>query len=187
MQKKSIFIGLAAGLLAVCPLISGCTGEQQAESVAESSAQKAVQGEKFPSFTARDLAGNEVTEAIFANKKITVINIWGTFCPPCLGEMPELGALARELPEDAQLIGIVVDADGEGQASVIAEAQSILRQADADFLNLVPSPGLDKYLQKVDAVPTTIFVDNSGHLIGEPVVGADVEGYRAAVKAYLHE
>jgi hypothetical protein len=36
-------------------------------------------------------------------------------------------------------------------------------------------------------VPTTIFVDAEGKVVGSPVVGADVDAYKAFVKKYLHE
>ena len=44
-----------------------------------------------------------------------------------------------------------------------------------------------EYLEGVEAVPTTIFVDAEGKLVGEPVVGADVDAYKVAVEAYLHD
>ena len=44
-------------------------------------AQKA--GDKI-SFTATDFKGNPVTSEIFAKNKLTMVNIWGTFCGPCI-------------------------------------------------------------------------------------------------------
>ena len=41
------------------------------------------------------------------------------------------------------------------------------------------------YLDGVDAVPTTIFVDSDGNIIGETVVGADVAKYKELLKRYL--
>ncbi|MBQ4235421.1 MAG: TlpA family protein disulfide reductase, partial [Treponema sp.] len=48
-------------------------------------AQKA--GEKI-TFTATDLNGRIVTSEIFEKNKVTMLNIWGTFCGPCIREMP---------------------------------------------------------------------------------------------------
>ena len=75
---------LAAGVFLV-----GCGFGVAEQPMAKVAAQQGQ--EDFPSFRAVDLQGNEVTKEIFAQKKITVVNIWGTFCPPCIGEMPELG------------------------------------------------------------------------------------------------
>ena len=171
---------LAAGFFLV-----GCSSGVAEQPVTKAAAQ---QGQKdFPSFKARDLQGNEVTNEIFAKKKITVVNIWGTFCPPCIGEMPELGDWARNMPADAQLIGIVCDVMDRQDAGSIGTAKKILGEAGAEFVNLVPDEALMKYLEGVEAVPTTIFVNSEGKVVGSPVVGADVEAYKAFVRKYLHE
>lgn len=55
-------------------------------------------GSNLGSFTSVDKDGNEVSESIFADKDVTVVNVWATFCQPCIQEMPELAAWAEELP-----------------------------------------------------------------------------------------
>ena len=60
-------------------------------------------------FTAKDLDGNEVDQSVFANAKLTMMNIWATFCGPCINEMPELGELAAEGGTDYQIIGVCAD------------------------------------------------------------------------------
>lgn len=169
-------------LLMVGFLMLGCGAKAETQS---SSGDMAM--EAFPSFKTKDLNGNEVTDQIFAQKKITVINIWGTFCPPCIEEMPELAEWSKNMPKDAQIIGIVCDVGNEQDAKTIEAAKSILKEANADFVNLLPNKEIGKYLDRVEAVPTTVFVDSEGKFIGKPVIGADVEGYQKVVKGYLHE
>ena len=43
-----------------------------------------AEGEQFPAFATTDMQGNEVTEAIFAQKELTVVNFWATTCGPCI-------------------------------------------------------------------------------------------------------
>ncbi|MBE6091885.1 MAG: hypothetical protein E7201_01705 [Selenomonas ruminantium] len=62
----------------------------------------------------------------------------------------------------------------------------ITSEAKADFVNLLPSEELMKYLEKVEAVPTTIFVDAEGNILGEAVVGANVPQYQERLAAFLH-
>lgn len=180
-MRKDISI-LGAAMLSVAILFSSGCGTEAATT---GSSIRADQGEKFPAFTTKDLAGNTVTEGIFAGKKVTVINIWGTFCPPCIGEMPELAEWARSMPEGAQLMGIVCDVGGEGDKETIGEAQKIMRKAGGDFVNLIPNGEIMKYLETVEAVPTTIFVDEKGNILGKPVIGADVGQYKDRVREYL--
>ena len=170
--------------LATTVLLMGC-GDGSAKNESRSNAAQEVQAKKFPSFSAKDVNGRDVTEKIFSDKKITVVNIWGTFCPPCIGEMPELGEWAKNMPPEVQLIGIVCDVKNENDTKTINAAKKILSEANADFVNIVPNVELIKFMESVDAVPTTIFVDAEGNLIGQPIVGADVEGYKKFVEEHL--
>ena len=139
----------------------------------------------IPNFTTTTITGETVTEKIFSAKKITVVNIWGTFCPPCIAEMPELGNLARALPQDAQLIGLVCDASENSMQ--IQRAKEILKEAGADFVNIVPDAQLMKFMENVEAVPTTIFINDKGEVVGEAIIGANVEGYKSELEKLLKQ
>jgi len=133
-------------------------------------------------FTTTDLDGNEVTESIFSGYDLTVINVWGTFCGPCIGEMPELAQWHKELPENVQLIGLVSDVNEGGDVSA---AKKILSDTGAEFVNLLSSNSLIPLLSMSQYVPTTYFVDSEGKMVGDPIVGADVNGYKQFVEEYL--
>ena len=167
-------------------LTAGCDDEAMEESTDQKIAGQQVEVHgQFPSFTTTTLDGDPVTNQVFSGKKLTVVNTWGTFCSPCIGEMPELGEWAREMPEGVQLIGLVCDVQGSNDTQTINAAQDILDDADADFINIIPNADLMNFLSRVEAVPTTFFVDGNGNIVGEPIVGADVEGYKDFVDEYL--
>ena len=141
---------------------------------------------KFAEFTTNDIDGNEVTESIFANKDLTVVNIWGTFCGPCINEMPELGAWEKELPDNVQIVGLIVDISSTDNETQIAAAKQITEKADAGFVNLIGGNGdFDELIGSIVGVPTTIFVDKSGNIVGEIIVGADVDRYKSFVNKYI--
>ena len=81
-------------------------------------------------FTAQDLQGNGVNQEILAGKKLTMVNVWATFCGPCINEMPDLGALAQEYADKGvQIVGLLSDAnasDGSVSASQVELAQEIV-------------------------------------------------------------
>ena len=141
---------------------------------------------KFAEFTTNDINGNEVTQSIFANKDLTVVNIWGTFCGPCINEMPELGAWEKELPDNVQIVGLIVDISSTDNETQIAAAKQITEKADVGFVNLIGGNGdFDELIGSVVGVPTTIFVDKSGNIVGEIIVGADVDRYKSFVNKYV--
>ncbi|MGN0997607.1 MAG: TlpA family protein disulfide reductase [Candidatus Ventricola sp.] len=142
-------------------------------------------GTQLPAFSTQDLAGNAVTEAIFAQKDITVVNFWGTFCGPCINEMPELGEWARAMPDNVQIIGILTDVM-LGDEKGAGKAVRIMDKAQADFTNLVMDDALNEYCASVIVgVPTTILVNREGVIVGDAIVGANVGKYKAAVEAAL--
>lgn len=128
------------------------------------------------SFSATDMDGNIVDQQVLAGHKLTMINIWATFCGPCIREMPDLAQLSDAYGDDFQIIGIVMDVTDRNM-QVLPEtklmAQDIIDSTGADYLHLLPSQSLNKaYLSKVQAVPETIFVDSSGNQVGQSYVGS---------------
>lgn len=142
--------------------------------------------EKFPSFSTKDLAGNTVTDSIIHEKDLTIFNIWGTFCGPCINEMPELGEWSRELPDNVQIIGLVCDIKGDTDTEHHDLAVEITEKANADFLHIVANNDFSEIMNWVTGVPTTLFVDKDGNIVGEPVVGAKVQAYKDFVEAYVN-
>lgn len=157
----------------------------EAPQVVADTSGKYKRGSKFPSFTTIDIYGNEVSSSLFAENKITVVNIWGTFCGPCINEMPELGEWNNRLPEGVGLVGIVCDINGPYDIDTMDYAGEIVDYTGAHYVNLVPDSGLWDILNYVDAVPTTIFVDAEGYIVGDYIVGAYVAGYKDFVSGYL--
>lgn len=157
-----------------------------------STSYKAEEDERILSFTASDIYGNEVSSDIFKDSKITVVNIWGTFCSPCIYEMPFLGELSREYDKSqVQLLGIVsdsVDYFGEEDSNAVALAQEIAEETKADYTHIVPSMEVLEFLYDVTAVPTTFFIDSEGRVIGEAVVGArEKDAWKEIIDNLLEE
>lgn len=165
-------------------------------STQEEQAEQAAQPEEsevrfLQSFTATDLNGNAVDQSLFANHKLTMINIWATYCGPCLNEMPDLGKLSEAYKDKGvQIVGIVSDAanyDGAIDENQVAFAQEIVEQTGANYPHLLPSEDLiNIVLWQVSAVPTTIFVDETGALVGYAYTGsAPYESWAERIESTL--
>ena len=130
-------------------------------------------------FEAADLDGNPVrSEDLFAGHAVMMINLWGTWCSPCIRELPELEEMNQEFAEkNCQIIGIVTDADSDEK---IREAKEILTNKGVTYINLAAFEGLSDLLPQ-DSWPTSYFVDENGNLIGEPVSGALPDRYRERI------
>ena len=158
---------------------SSASSQSSASSAKEGSTASAgteTETEKFPAFETTDTKGNKVTEKIFADKDITMVNVWGTFCGPCINEMPELQKIYESLPKNANLIGIVADVP-EGMKDGVDNANYIEKQTGVKYTNLTLSDSLNGFAKRFYAVPSTIFVDKDGNIIGDLVMGANIDAY----------
>lgn len=141
----------------------------------------------FEKFTAIDLSGKKVTEDIFKGKKLTMINIWATFCRPCIGEMPDLELISQEYADkDLQIIGIVCDVNYNADSydmNLYQKALDVVEMTGVTYRNLLPSESLDIIkLGEVYSVPETIFVNENGEIVGTNYIGSrSAEDWKAII------
>lgn len=138
----------------------------------------------FPSFSTTDLNGNAVSSESFAKYRLTMVNFWGTFCGPCIEEMPDLEKLNKSMPQGTRLVGIVTDVSGDENKET---AKQIIAKAGATYENWLPDEALLEYMDShVSGVPTTLFIDSNGQIVGEAVVGKrNAEKYQEELEARL--
>lgn len=127
------------------------------------------------SFETLDVEGNPITSReIFANARVTMVNLWGTWCGPCKKELPELAKMAGQFEaQGGQILGIVQDGRQEGKAE---EARALLEEAGVEYLNVIAPENLENVFP-VTGYPSTAFVDSEGRILAEIVTGALVDQY----------
>ena len=156
-------------------------GDHAAETAGQTGAGSAI------SFETTDLDGNPVSSAdIFSRNRLTMVNIWGTFCGPCINEMPDLEILNQRIGDKGcGLVGVVIDAGGDYQMAVIGAAEEIIADTGVSYLNLLPWEGIDEQFP-AQYIPTTYFVDSKGNVVGEAAVGSrGADDYEALIDEAL--
>ena len=137
-------------------------------------------------FTTTDLEGNAVTsEELYAANKITMVNLWATWCGPCVGELGELAQIHAQLQEmGCGIVGVLLDSmTDEGKAA----APQLMEENGTNYPVVAYSADMDALLEGVTGIPTSFFVDSTGAIVGEPVVGAYPDRYLPAVQALLEQ
>jgi thiol-disulfide isomerase/thioredoxin len=159
-------------------LLAGCGGKEEAEIVneaenMENSGAVAEEPARQIIFTGQDIEGNEISSDIFSKSKLTMVNVWATYCNPCLSEMPELGELAGAYEEEEfQVIGIISDVMDTADQKTIDMAKELITQTEADYPHLVLNESVYfALLTDVAVVPTTFFIDENGVVL-DTVLGA---------------
>lgn len=197
-MKKLIALLLCTILLTACAAQTPAASlEPTVSPVPTASAQPAASDEpERPSgvmsdFTTQDLDGNTVTaQDAFSGYRLTMVNVWATYCGPCIREMPDLGELSEEFADrSVRIVGLVSDATGYGgviDEDAMQAARDIVQETGADYLHLIPSPSLDYLLAQITAVPTTFFVDEYGCQVGKAYAGSrDKEDWAAILEETL--
>lgn len=138
----------------------------------------------IPSFEVVDINDNVVTDSILQEKGLTLINIWGTFCSPCIEELPMLQEIADSYEDkDVNVIGIVADGDTNE-----VKAFDMLNKLEIKFTNLIPNEAFQRdFVSKATAVPVTLLVNNKGEIL-EILVGAREKNvYTDLIEKYLSQ
>lgn len=157
------------------------SGAEDTEAPAEDAGYQGVD------FATTDVYGEAVGPEIFTENKVTVVNVWGTYCGPCIDEMPDLQnwyAVEQSKETGVMIVGIPYDVD----ASNADEAIDIMRDTGVTYPNLIVDDGLyEMFIKDISVVPTTYIVDSNGNIIAGPIEGAYVDLYHDEVLAYLDE
>lgn len=128
-------------------------------------------------FRARDLKGNEVTKDVFSNYDLTLVNLFTTWCTPCVKEIPDLNAVKNEMAnKSVNVIGIPLDVNEGGQIdqNKLDKLNQIIAATKAEYQILLPDEVLRSgRLKGVSSVPESFFVDKNGNIVGNPIVGSN--------------
>lgn len=166
------------------------TAEAAADEMAKEDNKKEETGTPgFARFSAVGFDGKNYDASIFKGHRLTMINVWGTFCSPCIGEMPDLSELAGEYdPADFQLIGVCGDTLQGGQyiEGVISDAETIIEATGATYLNVMPSLEFAaEVLDNLQYYPTTFFVNEDGSILDMVVGSNSKEGWKTVIDEKL--
>lgn len=110
-------------------------------------------GKTSPSFTLDSLAGGKVT--VGPTGKITVINFWATWCPPCLEEMPELDQFAQKNQQKINFYAVNLQESNE-------KVSDFMNKNRYTMPVLLDKDGVVAKQFQIAAIPTTIIVDKNG-------------------------
>ncbi|MBO4890452.1 MAG: redoxin domain-containing protein [Lachnospiraceae bacterium] len=135
-------------------------------------------------FTTKTLDGKRVDQSIFADYDITLVHVWGTYCGPCISEMGKYAHYYDTIPDNVNIIGIVCDVY-DGFDNNVDDANDILSDAGAGFMNLRTSDSVFDITQGIQVIPSSFFVDRDGNIIGEMMMGKHYDDTISRLNGYL--
>jgi thiol-disulfide isomerase/thioredoxin len=160
-------------------LTAGCDRQRAGQSQAEAEAgadrpgaSRAAAGTTAPDVTFRDPDGEETSLAAFRGRPV-LVNLWATWCAPCVKELPTLAALA----------------DRPGAPAVLALSQDMAAQEEVRKFLAGRNLSLESYQDPemafssalgINILPTTILYGSDGREIWRYTGDLDWTGEKAA-------
>jgi len=139
----------------------------------------ASSGATVPSFAAYDLDGKLRQSSEWVGQRPVIINFWGTWCPPCRREIPDLVELYKEFQDEGVEIVSLAVKDSPDKVREYADKAgmkwTLLMSADQIMIDYKALTG----------VPTTVFVNRNGEEVVRFVGMRDYNTLKMAFEAIL--
>ncbi|MFC5269981.1 TlpA family protein disulfide reductase [Adhaeribacter terreus] len=112
----------------------------------------------FQDFLLQDLNGNVIKFSTLKNKVI-FLNIWATWCPPCVAEMPGIQGLYDKMKGNKNIAFVMLSVDEGG----IAKVKKFIAKKDYTFPVYMPAGSVPAMFQ-TQTIPTTFILDKNGKI-----------------------
>ena len=191
-NTKVVLVALAAGALGVVaalavrgpgPLLGTEAGQRAVQRVLTATAEVpdgvpvARLGEPVPEVTLPALGGGTATVPGFAAGRPVLVNLWASWCGPCIEEMPELQRFhAAQGANGTQVVGIALDDP--------AAVEAFLRRIPVSYPILLDTPGpADAGVRlgnPAGVLPYTALVGADGRLLRQkigPFAHGEIDGW----------
>jgi peroxiredoxin len=146
-----LFIPLAVIALAIFIMIQNKTPTSFKEDIPHTK-----NGPTAPDFTLPDLEGRMISLSSFKGK-VVIVNIWATWCPPCVAEIPSLNKLYKMFKDEGlELLAVSVD---EGGKSAV---EKFIKNKNISFPVLLDPDGMVAGLYRTTGVPESFMVKKDG-------------------------
>jgi len=126
---------------------------------------RVVAGLPAPNFSFPGLDGKMVSLADYKGK-VVLLNIWATWCPPCVEEMPSMEKLYKELKgENFEILAVSIDASGA------KDVAPFMQKYKLSFPALLNPKGTIKGLYGAVGIPESFIINKEG-IVEKKIIGA---------------
>jgi thiol-disulfide isomerase/thioredoxin len=150
--------------------------EEPAPGVPVKGVDRSHKGTPAPDAEFNDPDGGETSMADFRGVPV-LVNLWASWCAPCVKELPTLDKLARSHRDDGQLGVIAVSQDSGPHPSVVA----FLDKLRIEDLGAYQDPGMAlSGAIHAEVMPTSVLYDGNGKEVWRYVGDLDWTSSEAA-------
>jgi peroxiredoxin len=130
-----------------------------------------------PAFTLQNLDGKNVKLSDFKGK-VTIIDFWATWCPPCRAEIPDFIDLYKTYQKKGLvIIGIALDDK--------PKVQKFVKDQKINYPILLGNQEIANLYGGISGIPTTFIIDRKGEIIKTFVGQRSKEDFETIIKGLL--
>ena len=189
LHKSTIHILVLAAILAITGLSFSYAykwGTHQAKVEAE------AETDVFKTFDLDTLDGGRFSYKDSSQSQYTAFNVWGTFCPPCIEELPALEQVNNSFDDkDFRVVGIIIDVTKDGTNIIderIEDAHRIVDGTKITFTNVIPDPSMFEFLNStIVGTPTTFIVNSNGEIVDVITGARDLTFWQNKAESLVNE
>jgi thiol-disulfide isomerase/thioredoxin len=137
-------------------------------------------------FDLDDVNGGRLSKADFAGQ-VMIVDVWGTWCPPCREEIPHFIALQRQFGDQGlQIVGLNEEQMSNKEAAAQA-VRAFRKSQGVDYPCALITQKVKRQIADFEGYPTTLFLDRTGNVRLKVVGAHDLSFLRAVVETLLKE
>lgn len=185
---KGLLFPLLMATVILTAACSASTGTDTADSSSKDTVKKTekqqTQESDSDNIKLKTLSGYEMdSKNLFTQSELTVVNVWDPSCTSCEKEMGILDSLSQEYAgRGVQIVGMI-----QGVTDVKdSDSQKIVDSTGANYLQLLDSKEFSQqYLKDLGELPSTIFIDRKGNVLGQMESGSqDAIQWKSQIESY---
>lgn len=178
IMKAAKIIGLILPFLCLACSPANSAGGESSISNTPSSLPRPTSSGTAKKSVVKDLNAigldNQTYDMSLFKGKLTLINVWGTYCTPCKAEMPALAHYHKLYGKSTnfQVVGIVIDcqySDLSIDPVYHAKAIQLCEDAGVTYTSLFVSKELIPFINPIEYIPYSVFIDENGDQLGDAI------------------
>lgn len=138
-------------------------------------------------FDVEDVTGMRISKAGYSGK-VLIVDVWGTWCGPCLMELPHFIALHRKFHDQGlEIVGLNTEGDDADAEENTSRVREFIAQRKLPYSCALLTKELSEMIPDLTSVPTTLFFDRTGKLRLRAVGYHDLLKLEVIVEQLLNE
>ncbi len=160
-----------------CSSTENKTSQQAPENPSQTTPSKPTS--LTPTFAVADLNGTTHNFEEYKGKGPLILNFWGTWCPPCRRELPDLVRIYQEYkPKGLQIVGLAVKDTPE-------KVRQFASENNMNWVMLMGNMESMVAFNAIQGVPTTIFFDKNGVEVSRFIGMRSYEDFKSQVEKII--